>query len=154
MIQNGIMWLLLMFPDPVIEKSTIKEYNLRIRSEAEYIRDFIVLHYAANERYGDPFWDHCRNMALPDTLSHRMELFKKTGRIFQAQDDIFTENSWVQVMLGQGVTPTAFHNIAAGQGEPSLDKFMQGIRDNVENTVAGLPRHADYIKQLMAHAKV
>jgi tryptophan halogenase len=154
MIQNGIMWLLLMFPDPVIEKSTIKEYNLRIRSEAEYIRDFIVLHYAANERYGDPFWDHCRNMTLPDTLSHRMELFKKTGRIFQAQDDIFTENSWVQVMLGQGVTPTAFHNIAAGQGEPSLDKFMQGIRDNVENTVAGLPRHADYIKQLMAHAKV
>ena len=31
-IQNGIMWLLLMFPDLSIEESTVREYNTKMRS--------------------------------------------------------------------------------------------------------------------------
>ena len=48
------MWLLLMFRSQS-EDSTVRECNAKMRSEAEHIRDFIVLHYALNERYGDPF---------------------------------------------------------------------------------------------------
>ncbi len=36
--------------------------------EWERIRDFLVLHYTANERVGQPFWDHVRTMELPATL--------------------------------------------------------------------------------------
>jgi tryptophan halogenase len=41
-------------------------------------------------------------MKIPETLKHRIELFKESGRIFQKNNDIFAENSWSQVMLGQG----------------------------------------------------
>jgi len=153
MIQNGIMWLLLMFPDTNIEGSTVNEYNQRIRSEAEYIRDFIVLHYTVNERHGEPFWDYCRNMALPESLSHRIELFTRTGRIFQAQDDIFTENSWVQVLLGQGITPQSYHNITDSLTTPQLEEFLLGIRNEVNQTVSSLPAHGDFIRSLVRHAE-
>ena len=57
-IQNAIMWLLLMFPEQGIDDALVKEYNQRLRSEAEHIRDFIVLHYRLNARQGEPFWDN------------------------------------------------------------------------------------------------
>ena len=154
MIQNGIMWLLLMFPDPLIEQSTVRQYNNQIRTEAEYIRDFIVLHYTANERYGEAFWDHCRNMTLPESLSHRIDMFRSTGRVFQAQDDIFTENSWVQVLLGQGVVPKTYHNIVEAIEPAELESYLKSIRGQAAETVQGLPMHADYIKRLISHSSV
>ena len=66
-IQNAIMWLLLMFPEQGIDDALVKEYNQRLRSEAEHIRDFIVLHYRLNARKGEPFWDYLRTMPIPDS---------------------------------------------------------------------------------------
>ena len=153
-IQNGIMWLLLMFPDLSIEESTVREYNTKMRSEAEHIRDFIVLHYALNERHGDPFWDHCRNMELPDSLKHRMELFKRSARVFKPQDDVFAENSWVQVMMGQGLTPQGYHNIAQAMSSEQMTAFLKGIQHEVAQTVAKLPQHGAFVNTLIEHAKV
>ena len=153
-IQNGIMWLLLMFPDLSIEESTVREYNTKMRSEAEHIRDFIVLHYALNERHGDPFWDHCRNMELPDSLKHRMELFKRSARVFKPQDDVFAENSWVQVMMGQGLTPQGYHNIAEAMSSEQMTAFLKGIQHEVAQTVAKLPQHGAFVNTLIQHAKV
>ena len=153
-IQNGIMWLLLMFPDLSIEESTVREYNTKMRSEAEHIRDFIVLHYALNERHGDPFWDHCRNMELPDSLKHRMELFERSARVFKPQDDVFAENSWVQVMMGQGLTPQGYHNIAQAMSSEQMTAFLKGIQHEVAQTVAKLPQHGAFVNTLIQHAKV
>ena len=153
-IQNGIMWLLLMFPDLSIEESTVREYNTKMRSEAEHIRDFIVLHYALNERHGDPFWDHCRNMELPNSLRHRMELFEHSARVFKPQDDVFAENSWVQVMMGQGLTPQGYHNIAQAMSSEQMTAFLKGIQHEVAQTVAKLPQHGAFVNTLIQHAKV
>jgi len=152
-IQNGIMWLLLMFPDLEIEDSTVREYNAKMRSEAEHIRDFIVLHYALNERYGDPFWDHCRNMDLPESLKHRMELFERSGRVFKPQDDVFAENSWVQVMMGQGLVPKRYHNIAQAMTDTQIKEFLASIQTDVSATVSKLPKHGVFVQTLVQHAK-
>jgi tryptophan halogenase len=143
-----------MFPDLCIEESTVREYNTKMRSEAEHIRDFIVLHYALNERHGDPFWDHCRNMDLPDSLKHRMELFERSARVFKPQDDVFAENSWVQVMMGQGLTPEGYHNIAQAMSSEQMTAFLKGIQHEVAQTVAKLPQHGAFVSTLIQHAKV
>ncbi len=153
-IQNGIMWLLLMFPDPVISQASVDEYNQKLRAESERIRDFIVLHYIANERFGDPFWDYCREIALPDSLAQRIELFKDAGRVFKPQEDVFSENSWVQVMMGQGITPQRYHNIADAMSREQLNDFLKQIQGSVSTTVAALPQHGDFVKKLVAMSKV
>ena len=149
-IQNGIMWLLLMFPDNTIEQSTIDEYNTRLRTEAEHIRDFIVLHYTVNGRHGDPFWDACRNMELPPSLKHRIDLFERTGRVFKPQDDVFSENSWVQVMLGQGIAPKGYHNIADSMTKAQLSDFLTRAKQHTNRIVNALPPHGEFVRRYSA----
>jgi tryptophan halogenase len=152
-IQNGIMWLLLMFPDSAMSQASVDEYNNKLRGEAERIRDFIVLHYFANQRTGEPFWDMCRDLPIPESLSQRMALFKETGRVFKPQDDVFSENSWVQVMMGQGLIPESYHNIVDSMSNEQLQQFLGDIQRDVERTVAALPNHGAFVEALVAHAR-
>ncbi|MAJ50194.1 MAG: tryptophan halogenase [Flammeovirgaceae bacterium] len=152
-IQNGIMWLLLMFPDSVMSQASVDEYNNKLRSEAERIRDFIVLHYYANQRTGEPFWDMCRDLPIPDSLSQRVALFKDAGRVFKPQEDVFSENSWVQVMMGQGIMPERYHNIVDSMSTEQLRQFLNDIQSDVERTVAALPNHGAFVDALVAQTK-
>ena len=44
-------------------------------------------------------------MEIPDSLTQKIELFRETGRVFRRNEELFAENSWVQVMMGQGIMP-------------------------------------------------
>ena len=46
--------------------------------EMEKMRDFIVLHYHANQRDDTPILAPCRDMPIPESLAHRIELFRQT----------------------------------------------------------------------------
>ena len=115
--------------------------------EIEYIRDFIILHYKVTNRRDSPLWNYCRELDVPDTLAHRIQLFRDTGRVFRARADLFQENSWVQVMLGQGILPEQYHPIAEVMSDDELTRFMSQIEQRVQRTVAQLPRHEAYVRQ-------
>ena len=144
-IQNGLMWLLLMFPHQGITESVVNEYNATLKSEADRIRDFIILHYHVTERDDSDFWNYCREMSIPDSLQHRLDLFRETGRVFKPQDDVFAENSWVQVMMGQGITPEQYHPIVDMMSDMELQAFLQGIEGNAKKVASQLPSHADFL---------
>ncbi len=146
-IQNGIMWLLLMFPEMGIDEATVREYNKKLRTEAEHIRDFIVLHYRLNQRAGAPLWDSLREMPIPDSLAQRMALFERTGRVFKPQEDVFSENSWVQVMMGQGLMPDGYHNIAEAMSEQQLTTFLTEIKRNVHASLNTMPLHQEFVRK-------
>src|SRR3546814_4799373 len=50
LIQNGIARLLAHFPNRDFDAANIDAYNARVRFDYERIRDFIILHYHANQR--------------------------------------------------------------------------------------------------------
>ena len=102
LVQSGIARLLDYFPGAGIEPAARDQFNRLSVFEWESIRDFLVLHYRANARVGDPFWDACRAMPIPDTLAERIALFEATGRIHREHEELFTEEAWAQVMIGQG----------------------------------------------------
>ena len=149
-IQNAIMWLLLMFPEQGIDDALVREYNQRLRSEAEHIRDFIVLHYRLNARHGEPFWDYLRTMPIPDSLTQRMALFEMSGRVFKPQDDVFSENSWVQVMLGQGLKPKGYHNIADAMSSQQLRGYLGNISTTIAKKLHKMPNHNAFIQRYVA----
>ena len=93
-------------------------------------------------------------MELPDSLKHRMELFKRSARVFKPQDDVFAENSWVQVMMGQGLKPQGYHNIAQAMSSEQMTAFLKGIQHEVAQTVAKLPQHGAFVNTFIQHAKV
>jgi tryptophan halogenase len=116
-------------------------------SEIEHIRDFIVLHYHVTERQDTPFWRAVRNMSIPESLQHRIDLFRETGRVFRVPNELFAENSWIQVMLGQGIMPRQHHPVADLMGDEELSRFLEGIRSSVDRTVMQLPQHQAYLEQ-------
>ena len=73
-----------------------------------------------------------------------------TGRVFHQADELFALNSWVQVMMGQGITPQAYHPVADLMGQAELANFLGDIELKVSRTVAGLPGHQAYVEQLCA----
>ena len=147
LIQRGIIRLLQCFPNMGVRQVDIDEYNKQTRDEMEHIRDFIILHYKVTNRSDSDFWNQVRTMDVPASLQHRIDLFRESGRVFRAPHELFAENSWIQVMLGQGITPTQHHHIADLMDDRELNGFLEEIRGQVERTLAQLPTHADYVAQ-------
>jgi len=147
LIQRGITRLMQMFPGAGIRQPDIDEYNRQAWQEIEYIRDFVVLHYHVTDREDSPFWRACKGMQIPPSLAHRIGHFRETGRVFRAPNELFAENSWIQVMLGQGVIPESHHPAADLMGDAELSGFLNDIKMQVDRTVAELPSHQSYVEQ-------
>jgi tryptophan 7-halogenase len=145
LISRGITRLMQMFPANGISQSDVDEYNQQAAWEIEHIRDFIVLHYHVTNRQDTAFWRDCRTQEIPASLRHRIELFRETGRVFRVPNELFAENSWIQVMLGQGITPRQHHQVADLMGDPELSRFLEDIRSTVNKTVKQLPMHQAYV---------
>lgn len=145
LIQRAVLRLLRMLPMGEISTRDIAEFNDQQMTDMLQVRDFLILHYKATNRRDSEFWRYCANMPIPDTLEQKIELFRETGRVFRRNEELFQENSWVQVMMGQGITPRAYHPIATKLSDAEVDKLLGTIRSNVEQTVAGLPGHAAYV---------
>lgn len=73
-------------------------------------------------------------------------MFKQTGRVFLDDGDIFRVDSWVQVMLGQGIVPEQHHLIASMMSDEELARFLHGIKQQIEQRVSQLPPHHEFLK--------
>lgn len=60
---------------------------------------------------------------------------------------MFGGNSWIQVMLGQGIMPEQQHPTVDLMGDAELSRFLEGIRLPIQKTVKQLPAHEAYFKQ-------
>ena len=109
------------------------------------VRDFIVLHYTLTRRDDTPFWQHCRTMAVPASLRARIELFASNGRLFRHGQELFSEPSWLQVLLGQGPRPRGHHPLAGLRPLAQTQAFVDDTREVVRRCVAVMPTHADFI---------
>lgn len=145
LIQRAVLRIARMLPLGEVSQRDVDEFNDQQLTDMVQIRDFLVLHYKATERGDSPFWRQCRDMDIPDTLRHKIELFKETGRVFRKNKELFGENSWIQVMMGQGITPEAYHPIAAKLSDEELAHFLGGLRQKVAKTVEGMPEHHAYV---------
>jgi tryptophan 7-halogenase len=147
LIQRGVTRLMQLFPRSGIRQPDVDEYNAQASSEIQHIRDFLILHYHVTHRQDTPFWRACRDMDIPASLRHRIELFRQTGRVFRVPNELFAENSWIQVMLGQGIMPQQHHPAADLMGDEELSQFLGGIRSSIDRTLMQLPAHHTYVEQ-------
>ena len=147
MIMSSILRLMKLFPHDEISQVNIDEYNQQTQEEMERIRDFIILHYKATSRDDSAFWRYCQNMAIPESLSHRIELFKDTACVCLTETELFRIDSWTQVMLGQGIMPKHYHQIVDNMTDTDLKRFLAGLKQMVDKQVAQMPSHQDFIDQ-------
>jgi tryptophan halogenase len=147
MVQVALHRLLQLFPFQGCNDALSDRFNVLADNEMERIRDFIVLHYKVTERTDSPFWDHCRTMDVPDSLAHRIELFRENGHVFQAPGELFQLDSWLQVMLGQRLQPRRHHLMGALMPPAQLKQALEDLKGNINRAVSKMPSHQDFIRQ-------
>ena len=147
LIQTAINRLLEMLPASEIGDAARENYNARTAFEIERLRDFIILHYHANGRAGEPFWDDLRSMEIPGSLRDRIELFRSTGTIFPSADELFDLRGWVQVMIGQNIVPQQWNPLADELEPGRLRAFLEMTEQAYVRDAASLPDHGTYVQR-------
>jgi len=147
LIQSAAVRLMRLFPDAGIDPANVAEFNRQTDFEYERIRDFIILHYKATERDDTPFWRYCRDMEIPDTLERKMALFRANGRIFREDDELFSEESWIQVFIGQNVMPRSYDPLVDLKSAAQIVQFMGNIESTIAKCVAVMPTHAEFVEK-------
>ena len=145
LIQVTIQRLILLFPHHGDYQQRREEFNRASAAEYEFVRDFIILHYHANNRVGEAFWDACRHMSVPDSLKQKIELFRETGGIFCMPQELFQLPSWLQVMWGQGIKPRNAHPFVEAVAPRDRADYLKNIRDLIAQAAQELPLHEDFI---------
>ncbi|WP_374281498.1 tryptophan halogenase family protein [Novosphingobium sp.] len=145
LVQAGIIRLVRLLPDAGFDPATIAEFNRQTDFEYERIRDFIILHYKATERSDTPFWDYCRTMDVPETLQRKLDLWMANGRIFREDEELFAEESWIQVLLGQGIVPRGYDPLVDIKSDAQIAQYLGNIAAVIGKCVAVMPSHAEYV---------
>lgn len=146
LVQSGLSRLIKLFPDQSFVQENIDEYNRQSRFEFERIRDFLILHYHANQRSDSEFWIARREMAVPEALQRKMDLFRQCGRICRDADELFAEVAWLQVMLGQGIEPETQHPLADILSDRQRGEFLANLRTIIRQAVDRLPAHREFLE--------
>lgn len=145
MVQTGISKLLALFPDQGFSPVEINTYNRLAEIQFDQVRDFLVLHYHATRRTDSPFWRDAGARPIPDSLAEKIALWRRRGRLFRWEDDLFAEASWVAVLLGQGIVPEGWDRLADAVDPHDVDTRFAKLRAMFADAASRMPRHEDYL---------
>ncbi len=145
LIQTAITQLLSVFPKTGIQPAVVRAYNRAMDEVYTNVRDFIIAHYKVTQREDTAFWRYCKTMEIPDSLQDRLEVFAGQGNAMVRQGELFREQSWFAVLMGQGLVPRDYNPVADNLSRDQLNQRLKRVRDGVCTRVAGLPLHGDFI---------
>src|SRR6185503_15378149 len=138
LIQTAMARFIEMFPDLGFDPRITDEYNRVSANEFARIRDFLILHYCATERDDAELWNYCRTMRLPESLQHKIDVFKSCGRVPLYSEESYQEPSWVSIFLGQHVYPDRY--------DPIIDNIDVGrLKRGIQHRLAAVRRTAQML---------
>lgn len=149
LIHTGLNRLLDYFPDTRFDPTLIDSYNREVAQEYAHIRDFLLLHYYPNQRLGEPFWDHMRGIALPDSLREKLALFERTGRITSKRRELFADISWFYVASGMGLRPASIDPLVDVAPFDDVRDVIDQMRAAMRAFRAAAPPHDAILDRLL-----
>ncbi|MEO7578526.1 MAG: tryptophan halogenase family protein, partial [Massilia sp.] len=151
LIQSGIgrMMALLSAPAAPGERE-IAGFNRGMLHLFARVRDFIILHYCLSARRDSEMWRHMTSMELPDTLAYKLEAWRHVGVLHQYDEEGFDGTSWLAIHAGMQHWP-ALTDPTLGDMPRELALYeVRRRRDSIAAAVATMPRHADYLRSVLA----
>ncbi|PHR93015.1 MAG: tryptophan halogenase [Robiginitomaculum sp.] len=146
LIQAAITNFIEMFPQKDCAETDVKEFNRIMDLEYERVKDFLILHYYATERDDTPFWNHVRNMEIPDSLEYKMSLFRERGIVVEYKDGLFLHPSWVAVYLGQRIVPKRYDPLVDAIPTDALIQRLDEMKGQIAQVVGALPSHPEFLR--------
>ncbi len=149
LIQIAIICLLRVFP--ARKSSSLQvlsdEYNRLIDNEYERIRDFLILHYHLTERTDSELWRYCSAMQVPDSLSEKLDLFKRRGYSESFKYGLFSTPSWLAVLYGQGLRQSGVDPFVSSIPVDRIPSLLEEVKGKIDRGLQGVSTHEQFIKQ-------
>lgn len=137
-----------LIPDGDFQPLLLGEYNRRTRAETDRVRDFVALHYLASPRRDGAFWRSMEGRAKPESLAHSLEQFESRGRLARFEEETFSDDSWLAVLLGLGVEPRRIDPTAFSVPLEESLSTMERVAAASASLPAQLPSYRDYLARL------
>ncbi|MEH3038086.1 MAG: tryptophan 7-halogenase [Sphingomonas adhaesiva] len=149
LIQSGLERFVALFPDRACDARLAATYNRQSVLEFERIRDFLLLHYRANGRVGEPFWDHMRSVPPTEGLRIKLDAWRAGGEFVRNEWDTFQDPSWLSMYAGFEDWP-ARHSVLADQfDEAELREILARMREAVAGTLRHAEPHAAFLARVV-----
>ena len=142
--------LIAMMPDREFAPVELAEYNRQCEAEADRVRDFLVLHYLTARRPKQEFWRAAASAAPPEGLSHTLELFRDRGSLPFYEEETFPRDSWLAVLIGQGVIPRRTDPVAEAVPAAAARNAIASMKDRIAEIVSDLPPYSAYLQRFYA----
>jgi tryptophan halogenase len=133
--------LVAMMPDRDFSPVELWDYNRQIAAEADRVRDFLVLHYAIARV-------PLESTDLPPSLEHTLQQFGERGRLPFYEEETFSRDSWLAVLLGQSVMPRRVDPLTDTVEPAEAEGAMEKLRGAIQSFVDRLPNYSDYLQHL------
>jgi tryptophan halogenase len=121
------------------------EFNRLFEVQYDRIRDFLILHYRLNQRVGQPLWDHVRTMEIPASLEEKLALWEGRAGLPDYRYGLFSRDSWLSVLEGQGGMPRAHDRLAKAMPLDVLGAKLADLKARIDTNVAAMSAHADFV---------
>jgi tryptophan halogenase len=86
-------------------------------------------------------------MRIPDSLAHKMELFRARGHVVTYKDGLFLEPSWLAVYLGQRVIPGGHDPRADALDALEARNQLSRVREKIQLAVGRMPDHEEFLQR-------
>jgi tryptophan halogenase len=146
-LQLSVVHLLSLFPIDSDFSAERTEYNRIMGSYHERIRDFQCAFYALNPFEGE-FWQQARSVAMPPTLTHKVNTFRARGDVAPMEDESFLAESWQVLLTGLGVWPETWPPAIDRIAPHRLSDEFRRIHEFVRAKVLEQPTHDGYLENL------
>jgi tryptophan halogenase len=133
---SAIDRIVAMLPGRACHPLEIADYNRQAQAEVARVRDFVLCHYATAQR-PEPFWRDPD--ALPDSLAHTLAAFLERGRLPFFEEETFSRDDWLTVLLGQGTMPRRIDPLIETTDAADSDRAMAAYRAAIGQAVSLCP---------------
>jgi tryptophan halogenase len=82
---------------------------------------------------------------LPDTLAHELELFRSRAAVPNYQYGLFARDSWLSVLVGQGIVPQGYDRLADRFSLPTVEARLSDFRSRIQTSVQSMTSHDEFI---------
>ncbi|WP_445192709.1 tryptophan 7-halogenase [Sphingomonas sp. Tas61C01] len=144
---SAIDRMIAMLPDRACAGVETGDFNRQCAAEAMRVRDFVILHYAVSSRI-EPFWRAVAAIEPPPSLAHSLAQFRERGRLPIYEEETFARDSWLAVLLGQGVLPRRSDPLIDIVPPQQSDALMASVRETIATAVAQAPTQAAFLQAM------
>lgn len=146
----GLSHLVSLFPIDRNSMLESAEYNRNVGASMERVRDYQMCHYVLNQRTGQPLWDYCRSIEVPDSLRYKLELFFARGMLALYDDETFEEDDWICMLLGHGLIPKAYDPLVDQTDQSEAIQQFQKMLGFIRSVVEPMKPMEAYLGKVLA----